>query len=153
MQRHVSTRTEGLDKITIRFPVQTALLYSTCKLTETSMHAYQAWRTIHQTGLATAAITKALSAVLTPSHNVLRSYKWCHLCTSVLAPNGSLRAECSNAKIPHKYLLLLFRSFEWKFLVIKWQWHQMKPYYGQRNAQVFNLFIHLLLPYMFRSSL
>jgi hypothetical protein len=38
-----------------------------------------------------------------------------------------------------------------KFYVVRIVHFGMKLYNDQRNAQVFNLFIYLLLPYMFRA--
>jgi hypothetical protein len=38
-----------------------------------------------------------------------------------------------------------------KFYVVRTVHFGMKLYNDQRNAQVFNLFIYLLLPYMFRA--
>jgi hypothetical protein len=38
-----------------------------------------------------------------------------------------------------------------KFYAVRTVNFGMKLYNGQRNAQVFNLFIYLLLPYMFRA--
>jgi hypothetical protein len=38
-----------------------------------------------------------------------------------------------------------------KFYVVRTVYFGMKLYIDQRNAQVFNLFIYLLLPYMFRA--
>src|SRR5215475_2241803 len=40
-----------------------------------------------------------------------------------------------------------------KFYVVRTVHFGMKLYNDQRNAQVFNLFIYLLLPYMFRLSI
>jgi hypothetical protein len=47
--------------------------------------------------------------------------------------------------VPEQYAMIYF-----KFYVVRTVHFGMKLYNHQRNAQVFNLFIHLLLSYMFR---
>jgi hypothetical protein len=51
---------------------------------------------------------------------------------------------------PAKYLQKI-ACYGFKFYVIRTVHFGMKLYNDQRNANVFNLFIYLLVPYMFRA--
>jgi hypothetical protein len=46
---------------------------------------------------------------------------------------------------------VLLETLQWNFFVARSVHFEMKLYNDQRNTQVFNLFINLLLPYMFRA--
>jgi hypothetical protein len=66
-----------------------------------------------------------------------------------VVPNITLPRVCNNTGTSfHLYDSLNNNN---KYYVVRTVHFGMKLYTDQRNAQVFNLFIYLLLPYMFRA--
>jgi hypothetical protein len=130
MLRRVSTRKEQPKTITIRLP---GLRSCIPPATWFKVHGstIKPNGRVHKAGCESAApetaITKVLSALRIPSPTV-----------SILI-NG-----ISNAEIPHKYLLLLFKSFNWKLLV-----HKMKLPSTLHHSPLFTFYTLIL--YLFIS--